>query len=72
MIPLLVTLEIFIELTQAHGGKVYVEEGHITMFRPHIGQCKGETVIVTGSQSLCVLETPEEVRRKIEETKDKR
>jgi hypothetical protein len=66
----LFALEIFIELTQpGSGGKIYVEESHITMFRPHLGQCKGQTVIVTGSQTLCVMESPDEVRRKIDATK---
>jgi hypothetical protein len=69
--PILVylTLEIFIELTQPGGGKIWIEESHIIMFRAHSGQCKGQTVIVTGSQPLCVLESPEEVRRLIDAIK---
>jgi hypothetical protein len=69
MIPLLLVFEIFIELTQPGGGKLFIEESHITMYRAHIGQCKGQTLIVMGSQTLCVMESPAEVRRKIEETK---
>ena len=62
-------LEVFIELTQPGGGKIWIEESHISMFRAHIGQCKGQTVVVTSSQTLCVLESPEEVRAKIDATK---
>jgi hypothetical protein len=64
------SLEVFIELTQPGGRKIYVEESHITMFRGnHLGSCTGHTVIVTGTQNLCVMEIPEEVRRLIDATK---
>jgi hypothetical protein len=69
MLPIFFALEIFIELTQPGGGKIYVEESHITMFKVHGGNCKGHTAIITGSQNLCVMESPEEVRRLIEATK---
>ena len=62
-------LEIFIELTQPGGGKIWIEESHISMYRVHSGNCTGKTVIVTASQNLCVMESPEEVRAKIEATK---
>jgi hypothetical protein len=65
----LLAFEIFIELTQPGGNKIYIEESHIVMLRAHMGQCKGQTVIVTSSQTLCVMESPQEVRRKIDETK---
>jgi hypothetical protein len=68
-IPFLFALEIFIELTQPGGNKIWIEESHIIMIRGHLGNCTGKTVIVTGSQTLCVMESPAEVRRKIEETK---
>jgi uncharacterized protein YlzI (FlbEa/FlbD family) len=63
-------LEIFIELTQPGGGKIWIEESHITMIRTHLGNCTGKTVIVIGGTNpLCVMESPDEVRRKIDETK---
>ena len=69
MIPLILTLEIFIELTQPGGGKIWVEESHISVFRPHLGNCTGKTVVVTSGQTLCVMESPEEIKRKIDEAK---
>jgi hypothetical protein len=66
----LLAFEIFIELTQPGGNKIWIEESHITLLRGnHLGSCTGHTVIVTGTQNLCVMESPDEVRRKIEETK---
>jgi hypothetical protein len=69
IVAIAAALEIFIELTQPGGNKIWIEEGHIIMIRGHLGNCTGKTVIVTGSQTLCVMESPEDVRRKIDETK---
>jgi hypothetical protein len=66
---ILIALEIFIELTQPGGGKIWIEESHIIMIRKHAGNCTGQTVLVTGTQTLCVMESSDEVRRKIDETK---
>jgi hypothetical protein len=68
-IAVLLAFEIFIELTQPGGGKIWIEESHIVMLRGHLGHCTGRTVIVTGGQNLCVMESPEEVRRLIDATK---
>jgi hypothetical protein len=62
-------LEVFIELTQPGGGKIWIEESHIIMIKKHTGNCTGQTILVTGSQNLCVMESPEEVRAKIDTTK---
>lgn len=66
---ILAALEIFVELTQPGGTKIWIEEGHIIIVRAHMGNCTGKTVIVTSSQTLCVMESPEEVRRLIDATK---
>jgi hypothetical protein len=64
------SLEVFIELTQPGGGKVWIEESHITMIRPHLGNCTGRTMVATSTTgALCVMESPEEVRRLIDATK---
>jgi hypothetical protein len=68
-LPALLAFEIFVELTQPGGKHIWIEESHIIMIRSHMGNCTGKTVIVTGSQTLCVMESPEEVRRLIDATK---
>jgi hypothetical protein len=58
-------------LTQLDGNPVWVESTSIQAIRPADGQCHGAhgAALRLGSIGLCVKETPEEIRKKLNETK---
>ena len=62
LIKLAILFETFVQLTQPGGGKVWIEESHISTIRPHLGHCAGNTTIVTDSGTFCVMETMDEIR----------
>ena len=64
----IILLEVFIELTQPGGKKLWIEEHHIVSMRQeHLGHCVGETVIVTdAANQYCVLETREQIKQLIQ------
>lgn len=59
-------LEVFIQLTQPHGGPILFEESQISVIKPHPPQCRGNTVVVTAGGTYCVLETPEQIKTLME------
>jgi hypothetical protein len=58
-----------IMLTTLDGSPVWVESSAIIVIRPSISQCHAAhgAAIRVGANAFCVRETPDEIRRKINE-----
>lgn len=57
-----------IMLTSLDGSPVWVETSAVTIIRPAVTQCKADhgAAIRIGSQAICVRETPEQIKKKVE------
>ena len=66
-----ILLEIFIQFTQPGGHPIWIEEMSITTIREERNECHqhANAIIVTSTGKFCVMESPEQVRAKIEATK---
>ena len=61
-LTLFLLFEVFIQLTQPGGGRIWIQENHIVLIRPAAGNCHGKTTVTVDSgTAFCVLETMDEI-----------
>lgn len=60
-----------IMLTSLDGSPIWVESSAVVIIRPAISQCKEQigAGIRVGTTALCVRETPDQIRQKLENVK---
>ena len=66
-----IIFEIFIQLTQPGGGRIWIQENHIVLIRPALGGCTGKTTVTVDSGTMfCVVESMDEIRRVMQQRLD--